>query len=124
MTVRRPSAVAATLLSLTLLLSVGITALDAPKLSFGDEYPEVARKSVRAVLNGEGSLFLGGAELNGMTSLRYQGNTGALNRFLSGLANCLDVTMQVSFTGELDQDTDWRVFHEPHENRFHIEIDY
>ncbi|MFM1558742.1 MAG: hypothetical protein ACKJSK_05475 [Roseibacillus sp.] len=59
-----------------------------------------------------------------MTSLRYQGNTGALNRFLSGLANCLDVTMQVSFTGELDQDTDWRVFHEPPANRFHIEIDY
>ncbi|MFP6865501.1 MAG: hypothetical protein VCA35_06125 [Roseibacillus sp.] len=40
----------------------------------------------------------------------------------AGRANKIAVTMQVSFTGELDQDTDWRVFHEPHANRFHIEI--
>ena len=59
-----------------------------------------------------------------MTSLRYRGETSALNRFLDELAKCLDVTMRVSFTAALDHETDWRVFHEPNAHRFRIEIDH
>ena len=84
----------------------------------------MARKAVRSTLVTEGCHFLGGARLNGMTSLRYQGDTPALNRFLDGLSKCLGVTLRVSFSSELDLATDWRVFHEPHANRFHIEIAY
>ena len=36
----------------------------------------------------------------------------------------LTLPLSAGFAGDLDRGTDWRVFHEPHANRFHIEIDY
>lgn len=98
--------------------------LDRPVVTFSKEYPEVARRAVRGVLEKKDYAFLGGVKLNDLTSLRYQGGTATLNRFLAELADCLGVLVQVSFSHELDAATDWRVFHEPHANRFRIEIAY
>ena len=124
MNLRLLSTTLVVLLSLVLVLPVrgDFSKLSKAELSFGEEYPEVARKAVRRSLETEGCQFLGGARLNGMTSLRYQGDTAALNRFLNSLSKCLDVTLRVSFSSTLDPATDWRLFHEPHANRFRVEI--
>lgn len=98
--------------------------LDRPVITFSKEYPEVARRAVQAVLEKKDYAFLGGVKLNDLTSLRYQGGTATLNRFLADLADCLGVLIQVSFSHELDAATDWRVFHEPHANKFRIEVAY
>ena len=72
MNLRLPVTVFAVSLILITSVPAGFTELDRPQLHFEAEYPEAARKGVREVLQRMDCEFLGGAKLNGMTSLRYR----------------------------------------------------
>jgi hypothetical protein len=59
--------------------------------------------------------------VNWFTTLRYAGDTKALNLFLGDLVKCPDATVHVGFK-KLDDDCAWRVSHDVHGNRFQVEV--
>ena len=58
------------------------------------DYSEADYKALKAVLERSDCKFLGGAELNAASSLRYGGDTTALNRFIAALSLCPRLTVQ------------------------------
>ena len=70
--------------------------LKEPRLSVKD-YSEADYKALRAVLERSDCKFLGGGELNSASSLRYGGDTTALNKFIAALSLCPNVTVHVNF---------------------------
>jgi hypothetical protein len=61
------------------------------------DYSEADYKALKAVLERSDCKFLGGAELNAASSLRYGGDTTALNRFIAALSLCPRLTVHVNF---------------------------
>jgi hypothetical protein len=94
--------------------------LDSPGVAFSGDYPKDAQGRVMAALTRKDCKFLDGMFVNWFTTLRYQGETKALNLFLGDLAKCPGVTVQVGF--KKLEECDWRVSHDAHGNRFHIEV--
>jgi hypothetical protein len=70
--------------------------LKEPHLDLKD-YPADDAKKLQAVLERQDCKFLGGAELNAASSLRYAGDTIALNRFIEALSLCPDVSVHINF---------------------------
>ncbi|HTE18190.1 MAG TPA: hypothetical protein VK689_07390, partial [Armatimonadota bacterium] len=95
--------------------------LTTPSVAFAKGYPAASQAQVMAALKRPDSKFLGGHFLNAWTSLRYGGNTRALNLFLDDLVKCPGVTVHVGFK-QLPDDTDWRVGHMASGNRFQVEV--
>ena len=95
--------------------------LESPSVAFSGDYPKDAQEKVMAALTRKDCKFLGGEFVNWFTTLRYQGETKALNLFLGDLAKCPGVTVHVGFK-KLDDTCDWRVSHNAHGNRFQIEV--
>ncbi len=96
--------------------------LKEPGVALSEDLPEAARKRITAALHRTDCRFLGGNFLNSFTTLRYAGETKALNMFLDALANCPGVTLSVSFVKSLPEAGDWHVHHEAHPNRFHVRV--
>ena len=61
------------------------------------------------ILDAPEAKFLGGQFINAVTTLRYGGDTGALNQFLAGLAECSEARIRVQFVRDLD--SAWRLQH-------------
>jgi len=95
--------------------------LDSPGVAFSGDYPKNARDQVMAALTRKDCKFLGGDFVNWFTTLRYGGDTKALNLFLGDLVKCPGATVHVGFK-KLDDDCDWRVSHDAHSNRFQVEV--
>jgi hypothetical protein len=95
--------------------------LDSPGVAFPGDYPKDAQESVMAALNRKDCKFLGGTFVNWFTTLRYQGETKALNLLLGDLAKCPGVTVHVGFK-KLDDECDWRLSHDGLDNGFQIEV--
>jgi hypothetical protein len=95
--------------------------LDSPGVAFPGDYPKDAQAKVMAALARKDCKFLGGHFVNWFTTLRYQGETKALNLFLGDLVKCPGVTVHVSFK-KLDEECDWRVSHDGLANSFDIEV--
>jgi hypothetical protein len=95
--------------------------LDAPGVALYGSYPESAKKKVMAALNRKDCKFVDGHFVNSWTSLRYRGDTQAVNEFLGDIAACPGVTLSVSLK-KLPDDCDWRVQHDGHANRFQVEV--
>jgi hypothetical protein len=95
--------------------------LEAPGVAFSAGYPAEAQAKVMKVLKRADCKFLGGTWLNSWTTLRYQGDVGALNQFVGDLVKCPGVTVHVSLK-RLTDDADWRVGHSAHQNRFQVEV--
>ena len=95
--------------------------LTLPSVAFGRGVPAAARARVSAVLARPDARFLGGHSLNKWTTLRYGGDTLALNLFLDELVKCPGVTVHVSFK-KLADECDWRVGHMAPGNRFQVEV--
>jgi hypothetical protein len=95
--------------------------LDSPGVAFSGDYPKDARGQVMAALTRKDCKFLGGHFVNWFTTLRYGGDTKALNLFLGDLVKCPGATVHVGFK-KLDDDCDWRVSHDAHGNRFQVEV--
>jgi hypothetical protein len=95
--------------------------LDSPGVAFSGDYPKDAHDQVMSALTRKDCKFLGGEFVNWFTTLRYQGETKALNLFLGDLVKCPATAVHVGFK-KLDDDCDWRVSHDAHGNRFQIEV--
>ena len=95
--------------------------LDSPGVAFSGDYPKDAQDKVMAALMRRDCKFLGGDFVNWFTTLRYGGDTKALNLFLGDLVKCPGATVHVGFK-KLDDDCDWRVSHDADSNRFQIEV--
>ena len=118
------SVVAATALAVSLAAPVSavLGELTTPSVPFAQGYPAEAREKVNAALaRTKGATFLGGHFLNSWTTLRYSGDTLALNHFLDALVKCPGVTVHVGFK-KLNDGSDWRVGHAFHGNRFQVEV--
>ena len=112
---------AALLLSFATPVSALYQELTTPSVGFAKGYPAASQAKVMAALKRPDSKFLGGHFLNSWTSLRYGGNTRALNLFLDDLVKCPGVTVHVGFK-KLPDNTDWRVGHDAWSNRFQVEV--
>jgi hypothetical protein len=86
--------------------------LTEPSIAFPGGFPESARTNILARLRRTDCKFISGAELNASTSLKYGGDTVALNNFMKGLATCPGVTLSVRFFDRADDDGwDWMAAH-------------
>jgi hypothetical protein len=86
--------------------------LKEPGLAFPEGFSESARTNILASLRRPDSTFLGGHFISSFTSLKYGGETLALNLFLEGLAKCPGVVLSVRFQNEgIPDDSDWMVSH-------------
>ena len=63
----------------------------------------------------------GGFSINWNSTIRYQGDTRALNVFLDKIAKCPAVEVFVSFK-KLADNCDWRVHHDGVSNTFHVVV--
>lgn len=83
--------------------------LDRPSLALPESLEADWRAPLMKVLEAPEAEFLGGQFINAVSTLRYGGNTGALNRFLAGLAECPEARIRVQFVRDLD--SAWRLQH-------------
>ena len=97
--------------------------LDKPGVALPADFPKAAQAQIQSALERKDCKFLGGFWLNSWTSLRYGGNTLALNLFMEELARCPGTGVSVQLR-KLDDDCDWRVGHSPSftDNSFLIEV--
>jgi hypothetical protein len=108
-------------LALLLLLGFALTAwgayfdLTKPSLSFPRDFPESTKTNILARLRPTDCKFAAGQALNASTTLKYAGDTAALNGFLQALATCPGVTLYVCFADDLDEDSDWILTHNAHQ---------
>jgi len=59
--------------------------------------------------------FVEGFALNAVTTLKYAGDTAALNRFMQDLATCPGATLSVCFVDSPEDDSDWTIQHNGHQ---------
>ena len=86
--------------------------LKEPQLAFPHDFPESARANILASLRRPDCKFLGGSFINSFTSLKYGGDTLALNLFLEGLVKRPGVVLAVRFhTDRTSDNCDWFVSH-------------
>jgi hypothetical protein len=95
--------------------------LDAPGVTFPGDNPKDAQDRVMATLTRKDCKFLAGEFVNWFTTLRYRGETKALNLFLGDLEKCPGATVHVGLK-KLDDECDWRVSHDALDNRFQVEV--
>lgn len=100
--------------------------LREPGLAFPVDFPDSARAAITAALRQPGAGFAGGRFINWTTTLRYEGNTQALNRFLDGLVQCPGIAVSVRFQPRHgDTDCEWTVSHsaeEPGDVTVHVNL--
>ncbi|MCP5520725.1 MAG: hypothetical protein H7A46_04185 [Verrucomicrobiales bacterium] len=84
--------------------------LDRPGLAFPEGFSPDLRERIMSVLTAAPETYAGGHFVNALTTLRYAGDTAALNRFLAGLAGCPGMRLQVGFAAEPEAPA-WTVIH-------------
>ena len=91
--------------------------LKEPGLAFPEGFSESARTNIMASLRRPDCKFLGGQFINSFTSLKYAGDTLALNLFLDGLAKCPGVTLSIRLDADRPdhEEGDWMVGHNAHQ---------
>ncbi|MFT7640853.1 MAG: hypothetical protein ACI9G1_002597 [Pirellulaceae bacterium] len=95
--------------------------LDSPGVAFSSNYLQAAQKQVMAALERKECKFVSGSFVNWFTTLRYAGDTNAVNLMANDLAKCPGTTVTVTFK-RLDEKCDWTLFHVANENSIHIQI--
>lgn len=75
--------------------------LVSPSLSFPESIDAAWRESALRVVHEPAARFLGGHFVNASTTLRYGGDTAALNQFLAALAAIPGARLEIRFTREL-----------------------
>jgi hypothetical protein len=110
------------LAAISSLASAASQSLDTPALSLGKNYPEADYQKIKQVLERKDCKYLGGGWLNKHTSLRYGGDTTALNHFIEALSLCPNVQVQVLFFQGPAVDCDWMVTHTAPSNKLVVRI--
>ncbi len=90
-------------------------------VSLPSNYPAAARKQIADMLNSKDYKFQDGFFINWSSTIRYQGDTQALNVFLDRIAKCPAVKIFTTFK-KLDDACDWRVHHDGHSNTFQVVV--
>lgn len=85
--------------------------LDRPGIALPERFDPDLRQRIMAVLTAEPDTYAGGGFVNAHSTLRYAGDTAALNRFLAGLAGCAGLRLQVAFTADPNAPA-WTVTHD------------
>ena len=93
----------------------------ASNVPFSRDYPEHARKQVRAAFETENCGFIGGRSTMRVSTLHFAGNTTAINDQLQKLASCPAATVSVSFE-QIDHKCDWRIVHSVKDNMFRVVV--
>lgn len=108
----------------TTLVFASYNTLDAPSLTMAKDYPDADYEKIKAVLERKNCKFLGGAQLNAHTSLKYGGDTTALNLFVEALSLCPNVTVHVNFyrPGPGGAEWDWMVTQDAPSNELVVRI--
>ncbi|MBL9172502.1 MAG: hypothetical protein JNL10_03110 [Verrucomicrobiales bacterium] len=83
--------------------------LNRPSVALPESLGPGWRTQLMKVLEAPDAKFLGGQFINAVTTLRYGGDTGALNQFLAGLAECPEVQIRVQLVRDLD--SEWVLQH-------------
>jgi hypothetical protein len=100
--------------------------LKEPQLAFPAGFPESDRTNIMASLSRPDCKFVGGSFVNSFTSLKYGGDTRALNLFLEGLVKIPGVVLSMRFhTERTPDDCDWHVSHmagKPREFAVHVNL--
>jgi hypothetical protein len=109
------SIVCVVLVGVALVAPAAYHELKQPSLALPTDFPESAKTNILARLQPTDCKFVSGSTLNASTTLKYAGDTAALNRFLEGLATCPGVTLSVSFSDGPEEDWDWTITHNAHQ---------
>ncbi len=92
--------------------------LDQPGVAFPTNIPEADRKEMMDSLKHPDCKYIGGNFINSFTSLRYGGDTKALNLFLSGLLKTPGTSVSVLFSKEVAvEGCDWMLSHSANQPR-------
>ncbi len=94
--------------------------LDRPSLALPATADPELRARVMRVLAESAETYLGGRFIHAVTTLRYGGDVGALNRFLAGLAGCPGVRLRISLVRDLE--ADWVLQHNGWGNAFELNV--
>jgi hypothetical protein len=111
----RPLALLLLLLGFTLTARCAYVDLTQPSLAFPRDFPESTKTNILARLRPTDCKFIEGWALNASTTLKYAGDTAALNRFLQALATCPGIRLYVCFADNPDEDSDWMLTHNAHQ---------
>lgn len=84
--------------------------LDHPGIAFPEGFSPHLREQIMTVLTAAPATYVGGRFVNAQTTLRYAGDTAAVNRFLAGLAGCPGMRVQVVFAAEPEAPA-WSLLH-------------
>lgn len=90
-------------------------------VSLPSNYPAAARKQIADALNSKDYKFQSGFFINWNSTIRYRGDTPALNVFLDRIAKCPAVKVFTTFK-KLDDACDWRVNHDGLSNTFQVVV--
>ncbi|GAA5511104.1 hypothetical protein [Novipirellula caenicola] len=80
----------------------------ASQVPYTNDYPKYAREQVRAAFQTENCGFIDGTTNVSSATVRFAGNTTALNNQLLKLSTCPSATLSVSFE-EMEHNCDWRI---------------
>ncbi|TWU44714.1 hypothetical protein Poly51_59830 [Rubripirellula tenax] len=80
----------------------------ASQVPFTNDYPKYAREQVRAAFQTENCGFIDGTTNMSSATVRFAGNTAALNMQLLSLSTCPTATLSVAFE-EMEHSCDWRI---------------
>jgi hypothetical protein len=89
--------------------------LSEPALVFPLDFPQFTKTNILARLRRTDCKFVEGSALNAVTTLKYAGDTAAINRFMQDLATCPGATLSVRFDGDPGDDSDWTIHHNAHQ---------
>ena len=87
---------------------IPIESIDGIHLNLSPDLPEPVRRQIESSLKSDGCTCTGGSWTNARITLRYSGDTAAVNELLNQLARCPSITLSVSFKA-LNANCDWKV---------------
>ena len=91
------------------------------RIPFASDYPKHAVIQVVAALKTDNCRFIDGESNLRVSTLRFRGNTTAINEMLKRLADCPAATVAVSFKKN-DHKCDWQIVHLVSSNTFRVII--
>ncbi len=98
--------------------------LSSPDVALPSDFSEADREKISTALNRDDCKFVGGHFINSFTSLRYQGQTQALNLMIDDLTKCPGASVAVRFDNrEFEGEADWLIAHDVRvSNQFTVHI--
>ncbi|KAA5546938.1 hypothetical protein FYK55_00495 [Roseiconus nitratireducens] len=100
---------------------VPIESIDGIHHSLSPELPEPIRRQIESAFKGEKSKYTRGTWTNAKITLRFSGDTLAVNALLDQLAKCPSITTSVSFKA-LSDDCDWKIINDTRRSGKRVDV--